>query len=94
VAPSLHRRGAQTARRTQVPGGSEKAPLDLMGKPFKAEARTNSAERDGIVPLIRLPAERLRRVRDRMITGFYDRPRVVEEIARRLIESGDLHRNR
>jgi hypothetical protein len=39
-----------------------------------------------------LPPERMQQIGHRLATGFYDRPDVVDELAKRLAKHRDLHR--
>jgi hypothetical protein len=57
-----------------------------------SEARA-LAEASGVRPTrSSLPPERLEQIGERLATGFYDRPEVVAELARRLVSHPDFQR--
>jgi len=61
-------------------GRADKVEISAEGRAL-AEAET---ERNG------LPPQLLVRIRGQLASGYYDRPDVMAETARRIVESGDL----
>jgi len=66
--------------------GPDKVEISEEAKLLAAQAEAEAAEEEG------LPKEVVLRIRRWIDDGFYDLPTTVEEVARRILASGDLDR--
>lgn len=98
---SIHKIGSDLVRPSPVKAGGphgRKADRDAaaaQGKPERTDQVGFSAEGLALAEKARLAAgelsgERLESLRQRIAGGFYDDPAVAEEVALRLLDSGDL----
>ena len=55
-----------------------------------SEARALADPSGARPPRGTLPPERLQQIGERLATGFYDRPEVIDELAKRLVNHSDL----
>jgi hypothetical protein len=72
------------------PAGETARPAPAPDQVELSEAARQLAERLGVEPgaLAALPPERLKHILERVAQGYYDRPEVRDQVARRLL--GDL----
>lgn len=93
-----HLRGGGAVRPKEGDGASRRDRVGGIGAPDRADKVEISAEGKALAAQqLRadeggegLSPERLEVIRRRMEDGTYDSPRVAEEVARRLLDSGDL----
>jgi hypothetical protein len=78
-------------RETPTPASIDKKPAEA---PSPAAARTDgvdvSAEGRALARGSGLSRERIASIRERILRGAYDQAGVIESVARRILQSGDL----
>ena len=88
------------ARAAEVPlstppaaGASDSSSTDREDSvQVSSEARALAQASEVRPPKSSLPPERLQQIGERLATGFYDRPEVIDDLAKRLVSHPDFHR--
>ncbi len=80
-AGAAQNRAAQ-AKDAEVRKDSVEVSADAKALSEQTEARASQSS---------LPPERLKQIGERLASGHYDRPEVIAQVARRLIQDPELH---
>ena len=98
---SIHKIGSDLIR-PFGPKGPKPAEQESDGEAKEGSKRSDRSDRAGfsaeglaMAALVRnveaeLSSERLEQIESRVASGFYDQPEVAGEVARRLLEAGEL----
>jgi hypothetical protein len=92
---SIHKIGSDLVRPlpSKETGPAErKAEGEANGSARKARADHVGFSAEGLAMAELAHSDRLATVEARIANGFYDDPQVADEVARRLLQSGDLDR--
>jgi anti-sigma28 factor (negative regulator of flagellin synthesis) len=85
IRPDAAAERGKTADKTEQNGGATTSRVDSVeiSDAGRAKAAENAATREARTP-------RLQEIRDRIFCGAYDTDAVVAEVARRILDRGDL----